>query len=95
LIQKTRHLDSIVARSMHVADFIDSIGQKPTFTTPIAMSAFVPITDIGRRNNRLLFMLVNAGRPFYKKRESLAPRPAPPVSSCSFSLSSARDFVSE
>ena len=34
-------------------------------------------------------------REYHKKRESLAPRPAPPVSSCSFSLSSARDFVSD
>ena len=31
MIQKTRHLDSIVARSMLVADFIDSIGQKRTW----------------------------------------------------------------
>jgi hypothetical protein len=30
LIQKTRHLDSIIARSLLVADFIDSIGQKLT-----------------------------------------------------------------
>jgi len=30
LIQKTRHLDSIIARSLLVADFIDSIGQKRT-----------------------------------------------------------------
>jgi len=29
LIQRTRHLDSIVARALLVADFIDSIGQKP------------------------------------------------------------------
>ena len=34
-------------------------------------------------------------REYHKKRESLAPRPAPPVSTCSFSLSSARDFVSD
>ena len=27
MIQKTRHLDSIVARALIVADFIDSIGQ--------------------------------------------------------------------
>jgi hypothetical protein len=27
LIQRTRHLDSIVARALLVADFIDSIGQ--------------------------------------------------------------------
>jgi hypothetical protein len=27
LIQKTRHPDSIVARALLVADFIDSIGQ--------------------------------------------------------------------
>jgi hypothetical protein len=30
LIQKTQHLDSIVARALLVADFIDSIGQKRT-----------------------------------------------------------------
>ncbi|MBK5198240.1 MAG: hypothetical protein JJE37_08155 [Methyloceanibacter sp.] len=30
LIQRTRHLDSIVARALLVADFIDSIGQKLT-----------------------------------------------------------------
>jgi hypothetical protein len=30
LIQKTRHPDSIVARALLVADFIDSIGQKRT-----------------------------------------------------------------
>jgi len=29
-IQKTQPLDSIVARALLVADFIDSIGQKPT-----------------------------------------------------------------
>jgi hypothetical protein len=28
--RKTRHLDSIVARALLVADFIDSIGQKLT-----------------------------------------------------------------
>ena len=31
LIQKTRHLDSIIARLLLVADFIDSIDPKPTF----------------------------------------------------------------
>jgi hypothetical protein len=30
LIQRTRHLDSIVASALLVADFIDSIGQKQT-----------------------------------------------------------------
>jgi hypothetical protein len=30
LIQETRHLDSIVARALLVADFIDSIDPKPT-----------------------------------------------------------------
>jgi len=30
LIQKTRHLDSIVARALLVADFIDSIGHERT-----------------------------------------------------------------
>jgi hypothetical protein len=29
-IQKTRHLDSIVAHALLVVDFIDSIGQKLT-----------------------------------------------------------------
>jgi len=31
LIQKTRHLDSIIARSLLVADFIDSIDPKRTW----------------------------------------------------------------
>ena len=31
LIQKTRHLDSIVARALLVAEFIDSIDPKRTF----------------------------------------------------------------
>jgi hypothetical protein len=35
LIQKTRHLDSIVARALLVADFIDSIGQLLTSQRPI------------------------------------------------------------
>jgi hypothetical protein len=30
LIQKTRHLDSIVARALLVADFIDNIDPKQT-----------------------------------------------------------------
>jgi hypothetical protein len=34
-------------------------------------------------------------REYRKKRESSAPRPAPPVSSCSFSLWSARDSVNQ
>jgi len=38
-IQKTRHLDSIVARAPLVADFIDSIGQKLTSRSPLTLSA--------------------------------------------------------
>jgi hypothetical protein len=37
LIQRTRHLDSIVARVLLVADFIDSIGQKRTFPAAMTM----------------------------------------------------------
>jgi hypothetical protein len=37
LIQKTRHLDSIVARALLVADFIDSIDPKRTL--PLALSS--------------------------------------------------------
>jgi hypothetical protein len=39
LIQRTRQLDSIVARALVVAKFFDSIGQKLTSPSPIAMSA--------------------------------------------------------
>jgi hypothetical protein len=45
LIQKTRHLDSIVARALLVADFIDRIGQKRTSRCSIALVRFVPIAD--------------------------------------------------
>jgi hypothetical protein len=39
LIQETRHLDSIVARALLVADFIDSIDPKATFgTSPYLLS---------------------------------------------------------
>jgi len=39
LIQRTRHLDSIVARALLVADFIDSIDPKRTQGPFIAASS--------------------------------------------------------
>jgi hypothetical protein len=35
LIQKTRRLESIVARAPLAADFVDSIDPKPTFPFPL------------------------------------------------------------
>jgi hypothetical protein len=46
LIQETRHLDSIVARALLVADFIDSIGQKLTSYSASELVCFVPLTDM-------------------------------------------------
>jgi hypothetical protein len=39
LIQEPPHLDSIVAQPLLLADFIDSIGQKPTLPAPSVTSA--------------------------------------------------------
>jgi hypothetical protein len=52
LIQKTRHLDSIVARALLVADFIDSIGQKLTFQRQRVFVRLVPATDISQNVDR-------------------------------------------
>ena len=41
-IQKTRHTDSIVARALHVADFINGIGTKRTKTMGPSASANDP-----------------------------------------------------
>jgi hypothetical protein len=46
LIQKTRHLDSIVARALLVADFMDSIGQSATSAGHASMSERSPEADI-------------------------------------------------
>jgi len=46
LIQKTRHLDSIVARALLVADFIDSIGQELTLLLTTNWAGKMPTADI-------------------------------------------------
>jgi hypothetical protein len=40
-------LDSIVARALLVADFIDSIGQKLTSRGPFEFVCFVPKAEVG------------------------------------------------
>ena len=44
--KKMRHLISIVARALLVADFIDSIGQLLTSQRPIELVRFVPGVDM-------------------------------------------------
>jgi hypothetical protein len=45
LIQRTWDLDSIVARTLLVAEFFDSIGQEPTPQQALDLVSFVPCVD--------------------------------------------------
>jgi hypothetical protein len=47
LIQRTRHLDSIVARALLVAEFFNSIGQLLPSRRPIELVSFVPKAATG------------------------------------------------
>jgi hypothetical protein len=69
LIQRTRHLDSIVARALLVAEFFDSIGQKPTSAGHASMSEKSREADI-----ELSYVKVFLNRPSLLWKDGL---PAP------------------